>query len=220
VKAGAHGAQASGTQGSGAQGSGALGSEVRVDEKSFGPSALATPANALTMARLVAAPVLAVLITKIGPTSWALWALWTALSGSDGLDGHIARRQGSTRSGAFLDPLADKFLVIGALCALDAAGVVPTLPVVLIFIREAAMSIFRSFAGRRGISVPARPAAKVKTLFQDLAVGAALFPPIGADHGEVVRALLWFAVALTLYTGGEYFLDARRIMRIGNASPA
>ncbi|MCU1492858.1 MAG: phosphatidylglycerophosphate synthase [Acidimicrobiaceae bacterium] len=182
--------------------------------KAFGPSAIATPANALTMARLVASPILAVLVGVVGPSSWLLFVLWMVLAGSDGLDGHLARRHGSTRSGAFLDPLADKFLVLGALAALAAAGVVGWLPVVLIFLREAAMSAFRVYAGRRGVSVPARPLAKLKTLLQDLAVAMALFPPIGASHAGAVRVTLWIAVALTIYTGAEYLLDARKLLRV------
>ena len=51
---------------------------------------------------------------------------------SDGLDGQVARRLGTTRSGAFLDPLADKFLVLGALSALAAIGAVSVWPVTLI----------------------------------------------------------------------------------------
>ena len=179
----------------------------------FGPSALLTPANALTLARLVGAPVLAVLTVEIGPASWLLWVLWTVFCLSDSLDGFVARRLGTTRSGAFLDPLADKFLVLGALSALAAIGAVSVWPVILIGAREIAMSGFRVTAGRRGISVPARPLAKLKTLAQDLAVAGAFFPPIGRGHLGVVGIILWVAVALTLATGLEYYLDARRDLR-------
>ena len=185
--------------------------------KAFGPTALATPANAVTIARLLASPVLAVLVATTGPSSWLLFLLWVVLAGSDGLDGHLARRHGSTRSGAFLDPQADKFLVIAALAALAASGVVGWLPVVLIFLREAAMTVFRVHAGRRGVSVPARPLAKVKTFVQDTAIAMALFPPIGVHHDGAVAVALWCAVALTIYTGGEYLLDGRRMLRVGSA---
>jgi CDP-diacylglycerol--glycerol-3-phosphate 3-phosphatidyltransferase len=172
-----------------------------------------TPANALTFTRLVGAPVLAVLTIAIGPTSWLLWAVWTVLCLSDGLDGYIARRHGTTRSGAFLDPLADKFLVLGALSALSAIGAIGVLPVALIGAREVAMSTFRVTAGRQGISVPARPLAKLKTLAQDLAIAGMFFPPIGKSHEGAVSIALWVAVALTLVTGVEYLLDAQRDRR-------
>jgi hypothetical protein len=82
----------------------------------FGPSALATPANAVTVTRLVAAPLLLLLLLD-QHTSWVAIAAWAILAGTDGVDGWLARRHGTTRSGAFLDPLADKFLVFAAMIA-------------------------------------------------------------------------------------------------------
>ena len=78
----------------------------------FGPSALATPANAVTVARLLAAPVFVAMIIVWGAT-WFNVVVGLIVAGSDGLDGYMARRQGTTRSGAFLDPLADKAVVLG-----------------------------------------------------------------------------------------------------------
>jgi CDP-diacylglycerol--glycerol-3-phosphate 3-phosphatidyltransferase len=178
----------------------------------FGPSALATPANALTLARLVATPVLVALIVAYGPSSWLLVGLWVVLAGSDGVDGWLARKQGTTRSGAFLDPLADKFLVLGALAALASINAVAWLPVALIAVREVAMSAFRSYAARRGVSIPARQTAKLKTAAQDLAVLLALLPPVGAHHEAVVTWTLWVAVGLTLFTGLEYLHDGRKLL--------
>lgn len=178
----------------------------------FGPSALATPANALTLARLLASPVLVVLVVLTGPSTWLLAMLWIVCAGSDGVDGWVARKMGATRSGAFLDPLADKFLVLGVLAALAGTGSVGWLAVALISAREIGMSVFRSVAGRRGVSIPARRAAKVKTLAQDVVIGLALLPPVGLHHMALVRELLWVAVALTLYTGLEYAYDGRRLM--------
>lgn len=181
--------------------------------KRFGPTAIATPANGLSLLRVVAAPVLGVLIAETGPDSWLLWVLWTILSVSDKLDGFLARRHGVTRSGAFLDPLADKLIVLAALAALVELGTFSWVPAALIALREVAMQLFRSYAGRRGVSIPARPRAKIKTLVQDFAIGLALFPPVGGHVPEVARALLWVAVALTVYTGLEYAFDARRTLR-------
>jgi phosphatidylglycerophosphate synthase len=67
--------------------------------------------------------------------------------------------------------------------------------------------------GRRGVSVPARPWAKVKTLFQDVAVGLALMPIAGRGWQAVVGAFLWTSVALTLVTGAQYLADGRRVIR-------
>jgi CDP-diacylglycerol--glycerol-3-phosphate 3-phosphatidyltransferase len=174
----------------------------------FGPSALATPANAVTAARLLAAPVMVALVARFGAT-WPLFAGWVAVSGSDGIDGYVARRHGSTRSGAFLDPLADKAAVLGTLGALAARGTVPWLPVALIGAREAVMSAYRVRAGRRGVSVPARRSAKVKTWCQDLAVGLALLPPLEGRLATLPVVALWLAVALTLASGAQYASDVR-----------
>jgi CDP-diacylglycerol--glycerol-3-phosphate 3-phosphatidyltransferase len=184
----------------------------------FGPSALATPANALTIGRLLAAPAYALLVALTGPDSWLLFVLWVALAASDTLDGRLARRHGATRSGAFLDPLADKFLVLGALFALAAVGSFSVLPVVLVAAREVAMSAYRSYAGRHGVSIPARGPAKLKTWLQSIAIAFAVFPPLG-HHLGVARFTLWLAVALTLVTGWQYAADGRRLLR-RSASPA
>ena len=97
-------------------------------ESSFGPSALATPANAVTIARLAISPIVLVIIAS-GGASWPALAAWVVLTATDGIDGYIARRQGTTSSGAFLDPLADKVLVLGALGALVVRGDLWWLPV-------------------------------------------------------------------------------------------
>ena len=179
--------------------------------KAFGPTALATPANAVTLARLVAAPLFAVLVTRVGPASWLLFVLWTVLALSDGVDGRIARWHGTTRSGAFLDPLADKFLVIGALCALAALNKVAVAALVIIAVRELWMSIYRVVASRDGISIPARGSAKTKTLFQDLAIGGFFLPLVGDHHVDVAVVVLWVAVALTIFSGYQYWRDGRRL---------
>lgn len=180
--------------------------------RTFGPSALLTPANLLTIVRLLATPVLVLLVVFTGPSSWLLVSLWFVISWTDAIDGFIARRQGATTSGAFLDPLADKILVLGVLASLAAVDEITWLPVALIAVREIAMSIFRVYASRRGVSVPARPTAKLKTLTQDVAIGLALLPPVGAHHPAIVHIVLWVAVGLTLYTGLEYAHDARRLL--------
>jgi CDP-diacylglycerol---glycerol-3-phosphate 3-phosphatidyltransferase len=176
---------------------------------SFGPSALATPANAVTIGRLVVSPVLLAMIL-MSEDSWPALFLWIALAATDGVDGYLARRQGTTRSGAFLDPLADKVLVLGAMLALVAVGRFWWLPVFLIAAREIAISIYRAYWGRRGLAVHARWWAKVKTVVQDVAVGFALLPLTADDHAWVANTVLWIAVVLTLVTGVQYLLDGQR----------
>lgn len=176
-------------------------------EPAYGPGALLTPANVITVLRLVLSPALLVMIVR-EPTSWASVGFWTILAFTDGIDGHLARKHGTTRSGAFLDPLADKVLVLGALFALVAAGRFWIVPVALIAVREVAISLFRTQLGRQGLAVPARFLGKVKTVVQEMAVGLALLPLTG-DYHLLATAVLWLAVGLTWVSGIQYLADGR-----------
>ena len=183
-----------------------------MSDSSFGPTALATPANAVTVARVVMMPVLIGLVLGSG-RSWEAFGLWFVLAISDVADGWLARRHGTTRSGAFLDPLADKIIVLGAMTALVVKGIVWWLPVALIAFRELAVSAYRSYVGRRGISVPARLSGKVKTWLQDIAVALALVPATGSGFDLAAVTVLWAAVGLTLTTGAQYLWDGRQVIR-------
>jgi CDP-diacylglycerol--glycerol-3-phosphate 3-phosphatidyltransferase len=175
----------------------------------FGPTALVTPANALTLTRVALTPVMLVLVLGAGPSIPVL-LLWIALAGTDGFDGVLARRHGTTRSGAFLDPLADKLLVLGAMLCLVSEGLLWWLPVTLIAAREVAMGLYRSRVARHGVSVPARPLAKAKTVVQAIVVGFALLPVEDAWYRRLTGALLLVALALTLVSGAQYMIEARR----------
>jgi CDP-diacylglycerol--glycerol-3-phosphate 3-phosphatidyltransferase len=181
----------------------------------FGPTALATPANAVTIARLLAAPLFVAMIVTWKAT-WFNFAVGFIVAASDGLDGYIARRQGTTRSGAFLDPLADKAVVLGALVTLAVEGYLPWWPVVLIALREVGMQAYRAWAGRRGVSIPARNSAKLKTFVQDLAVGVCIAPPL-VHHHEVAVVVIWIAAALTLISGVQYLVDGRHAFKEAGA---
>ena len=174
----------------------------------FGPSALLTPANFVTMLRFaLTVPLLQVIATD--GVSWRATVGWIILASTDGLDGWLARRDGTTRSGAFLDPLADKFLAIGGLASLAAQDVFPWVAVILIGVREVGVSLYRTAAGRRGVSMPARNLGKTKTVFQLVAVGWALCPST-ADYSGLGLSILWVAVALTVISGLDIVLAAQR----------
>ncbi|HEX2064754.1 MAG TPA: CDP-diacylglycerol--glycerol-3-phosphate 3-phosphatidyltransferase [Acidimicrobiales bacterium] len=179
--------------------------------RGFGPSALITPANAVTVVRVLVTPVLIAMILG-GGSSWPAIAFWIALCATDWVDGYLARRQGTTRSGAFLDPLADKFMILGAMFALVAEEVFWWVPVALITARELVISLYRVWMGRQGVSVPARWWAKVKTVVQQVAVGLALLP-LTDDQPAVANLCLWAAVGLALVSGAQYLLDGNRAAR-------
>lgn len=165
----------------------------------FGPSALATTANIITLARLVLGVPFLVFVAAAGP-SWPALGGWVVLSMSDWYDGVLARREGVTRSGAFLDPLADKVITTGGFVALAIDGVYHWAPVVLIGAREVIVSVHRTLLGRRGVSVPARPLGKYKTVVQLVTVGWALLP-LTNDVDWLVQGFLGLAVILTLVSG-------------------
>lgn len=190
---------------------------VKVQGK-FDPSALITPANAITTVRLLATPPVLLLIVHLG-VSWQAALAWALVASTDFLDGWVARRQGATTSGAFLDPLADKVLVLGALGALAATGLASWVPVIIIAGREVTISVYRSVVGRNGISVPARPLAKCKTAAQDVAVGLILLPATGLHHPGIGQALLWISAVLAVVSGAQYLIDSRH-PALGDLPPA
>tara|TARA_B100000579_G_scaffold288763_1_gene239581 strand:- start:774 stop:1364 length:591 start_codon:yes stop_codon:yes gene_type:complete len=179
----------------------------------YGPTALATPANFVTVARILATPVFVLLIARREP-SWVTFAVGFAIGMSDFVDGWLARRQGATRSGAFLDPLADKVLVLGGMFALVANGQFHWLPVGVIALRELVISGYRSRAGRQGISVPATKMAKWKTFVQLWSIGFAVMPPIASSAHWIATSALWLALVLTAQTGFSYMVGARKISQI------
>jgi CDP-diacylglycerol---glycerol-3-phosphate 3-phosphatidyltransferase len=165
---------------------------------------LATWANAVTAGRLLLSPLMFLVIPDHNRGSWAAFGLWFVLCVSDGVDGWIARRHGVTSAGAFLDPLADKVLVLGAMFTLVARDVFWIVPVLVIAAREFVISVYRTVVGSKGVSVPASRLAKYKTLFQQLAVGFALWPWFALDATWFWKGLLWIAVALALVSGAQY----------------
>jgi CDP-diacylglycerol--glycerol-3-phosphate 3-phosphatidyltransferase len=175
---------------------------------SFGPSALLTPANLITIARIALAPVAFGMIL-VEESSWPLVVLWFVITATDSLDGYLARKQGTTRSGAFLDPLADKVLALGGLWAMVLNGRFWWLPVVLISAREALISGYRSYWSRRGLAVQASRVAKAKTFLQFGAVGWVVLP-LTTDDTWIADTFLWLAVAVAWISAAQYLSAGSR----------
>jgi CDP-diacylglycerol--glycerol-3-phosphate 3-phosphatidyltransferase len=165
----------------------------------FGQGALATPANIVTISRLIVAIPTLALIRDRG-ASWLTIALWFAITSTDSLDGWLARRDGATRSGAFLDPVTDKAIVLGGLAVLADRGDFPWWPVAVIAIREIGISLYRTLAGRRGIVIPAQRFGKYKAFLQYCAVGFVIFPVTEDWHG-FQDFVLYAAVLFTVLSG-------------------
>lgn len=165
------------------------------------------------MARLLLAPVLFVFVLsneyRDGVT-WGGFVLGVVLASTDYFDGVLARRRGTvSRWGAFLDPLADKVVVIGVAVCLAAVGRYSWIPVAILAVREGTVTLYRLWFARRGLAVPARRSAKWKTIIQGVALLLAVLPPLrGAE--VVVQISLWSAVAFTVATGALYLRDGVR----------
>ena len=154
----------------------------------------------------------------------AFWIFVIAAS-TDWIDGFLARRwNATTRWGAILDPIADKVLVTGAILGVLTSGSVPQIiiPCGLILFREFAVSALReTMAGR--IELPVTLAAKWKTTLQLVALGCQLFARnwdgfgLSLDWLENFQffsdVLIWLAAIITLWTGWQYFHEARRQMK-------
>jgi CDP-diacylglycerol--glycerol-3-phosphate 3-phosphatidyltransferase len=178
----------------------------------FHSGAVLTPANILTIGRIALAPLLFALVVLEPDTrgaSWGAFSLGMVLAITDNFDGRLARKHGTTRSGAFLDPLADKVVVLGAMSSLVFVDRYWWLPVAIVAVREIAISAWRTRWARRGVAIPARRSAKHKTLVQGIALLLAVLPPLRHQDG-LLTAALWVAVAFTVVTGLQYALDGRR----------
>lgn len=169
---------------------------------------LNTP-NILALLRILIAPIMFwVIITPEFFTAQQIHITWVyylaallfvLASITDFFDGYIARTFNQiTALGKVLDPLADKMLTIGAFLALMVMGDASAWAVYIIIIRELFITGLRTIAVAEGIDVSASFAGKVKTVVQMVAIGFLIM------HWPYADSLLWFAVALTLYSGAEY----------------
>ncbi len=185
------------------------------------PSSVKTWANLVTVARVILAPFMLVLIPDnfSDGGSWPAFALWFVLCASDGIDGYLARRHGATTLGAFLDPLADKILVLGAMLILVANDTFWLVPVAITVGRELGISLYRTFVASKGVSVPASKVAKWKTFTQQLSVGFAIAPLTALDAKWLWNSLLWVSVALALISGGQYMWRARHHDQVVEPAP-
>jgi CDP-diacylglycerol--glycerol-3-phosphate 3-phosphatidyltransferase len=180
-------------------------------ERTYGPTALLTPANLMTAFRLLIAPLFIYLVV-FDRISWWTTVVGLSVAASDYFDGIVARRHGTTTSGAFLDPLADKVIVLGGLYAIIISrphGITFFIaPAIIITLREIWMSVFRSRAAKRGVSIPASKLAKWKTFVQDWAIGFCVLPWTG-HHPTFAFVTIWLAAVLTVYTGWQYYVGGR-----------
>ena len=135
------------------------------------------------------------------------------LTTTDGLDGWLARRDGTTRSGAFLDPLADKFLVLGGFFALGINGDFSWAAVIIVTVREVGVSMYRSFVGRSGGSrCPLAGSGSGRRSSSSSRSAVVLLPPT-YEWATFHDVLLWFAVGLSVVSGLDIVISGFRQTR-------
>jgi len=166
--------------------------------------------NALTLVRILLVPVLVAALLVETPNGSTVAAVVFALAAlTDGLDGYIARsRRDITTFGQVMDPIADKLLIAAALISLVSLDRVAAWVAMVILAREFAVSGLRIAAGAQGVVIPASRLGKVKTMAQ-VAMVMALIASSDADAAWV-QALVYLAVAVTVVSGVNYFLNVRQ----------
>lgn len=168
--------------------------------------------NILTLARIAAiAPAIALFYLPTEWADWALLALFGAAAVTDWLDGYLARKlKEESAFGRFLDPIADKLLVVALLFMLAATARLPDwaiVPAVVILLREVLISGLREFLAGIGVGLPVSKLAKWKTAVQMVAIALLIIADHATDAWPIDlwgAATLWLAGALTLASGWDY----------------
>ena len=167
-------------------------------------------ANKLTILRVFMIPVfLLVLYLDVpGANYWAL-GIFVIASLSGTLDGYIARHYNQTTDfGKFMDPLADKCLVTAAMLWFVEIGQMPAWALLVVIIREFAVSGLRMVAADQGRVIAAGWSGKVKTASTMVCI-VLMFLPISVWINDICVAVI---VLTTLYSGVEYFMKNRDVI--------
>lgn len=132
---------------------------------------------------------------------------------TDFLDGHIARSQNLvTDFGKFMDPVADKLLVLSMMVMLSAQGSLPAWMVVLVLARDLCVDGLRLVAGRQGRVIAAGKLGKIKTVMQMVTISVTLLNNWPFGHFPMQTIMIWLTVALTLWSGIDYFIKNKAVL--------
>jgi CDP-diacylglycerol---glycerol-3-phosphate 3-phosphatidyltransferase len=171
--------------------------------------------NVITMARIALIPIVLVVYEQGGAVMSAVaCGLFLLAAATDALDGYLARRMGLvTVVGKFLDPLADKLIVLSTLVVLVAHDRVPAWLVVVLLSRELAVTGLRAIASQEGLVIAAGTSGKIKTVLQLLGIAFTLlhFPwsldlvGLTIDFHTVGLYLLYGSIFMSVLSAVEYF---------------
>lgn len=213
---------------------------------SGGTDKILTPANIVTMVRICLVPVFVIALISPWPEwlgvpdliDWKCWiaaGIFVLISCTDWLDGYLARsRNEVTDFGKFMDPMADKILVMAALLALIELGALPSWVVLVILAREFIVSGVRMVAASKGEVIAASWYGKAKTFTQIIAIvlfiikESAVIPDFSSELYTVLYVVSWMAMTvalvLTIVSMMDYIAKARHLIgfpkkdKAGNAA--
>lgn len=183
--------------------------------------------NLLTALRVLLAPFMVLFLVRATHSHYtAALVLFLVAAATDMIDGFLARRlRRVTDFGKFMDPLADKVIVVSALVSFLYMRLVPLWMVLAVVGRDLVITGFRSAAAARGTFVYASSLAKFKTALLMFAIGMIMFhlavpgwfgdawsPRLDMALEWIVKITLWVAVILTLATGFWYFVKNRQVV--------
>ena len=187
-------------------------------------SSIWTPANVVTIVRIVLMPVWLLIAEAAridnalgcgSAVAWISFLLFTAISLTDKLDGYLARSRGEvTTFGKFLDPIADKLCVTCCLLYLLELELTPSIAVLIILAREFLVSGLRMVIASEGTVIAASNLGKWKTAITMLAIGAYLLSvtlpisKIAIALQMLGNILMLIGVLLTAWSGIDYFIKA------------
>lgn len=182
--------------------------------------------NLLTISRIIVIPILIASFYIEGRLAhWVAAALFLTASVTDFFDGYLARAWSvQSKLGRFLDPIADKLLVVSAILMLvcfDDINRFHIFPALAIVCREILVSGLREFLAELNVSLPVSKLGKVKTTFQMIALFLLLLGTEGSGISLTDTLGLWFlwiAAGLTLFTGYAYLKAGFKHMEAGSSS--
>ena len=170
--------------------------------------------NRLSLLRVGLVPLVVLMICLGDPWSYgAALVLFLAGCLTDWADGWMARRYRIvTNFGKFMDPVADKLLVLSTVIALCGRGDFPAWACVIFLMRELAVDGLRLVAVEQGRVIAAGKLGKIKTTLQMLMVISLLLAGCGLELGVVPWVLTALALLMTVYSGVDYFARNRAVL--------
>jgi len=170
--------------------------------------------NKLSLLRVLMVPFMILFMYIPGWGQPAALAVFAIAAFTDFLDGHIARSQNIvTNFGKFIDPVADKLLVLSVFVMLASMGRMPAWAAVVMLARELAVDGLRLIAVEQGKVIAAGPLGKIKTVSQIVCILWLMLSGFVSLPEVISRVLVLWSVFITLWSGIFYFLRSKQYLK-------